>query len=255
MYDRVLAQAIGTKELLSADQRRAITASLARLRAIPARNRFALVDIATQRLWMFENGRPVDSMKVVVGNLEQKTPLISSTIYYATHQPYWHVPDHLVQRTIGPNIRRQGASYMRRQGYEIVDRWANDAQVIDPTTIDWNAALRPGGLKVRQLPGPANSMGDFKFNFPNELGIYLHDTPAREHFAKDSRLISNGCVRLEDADRFARWLYAGQAVPQIDTTETHDQLPAATPVFLTYLTAQAVDGDLTFVSDVYGLDS
>ncbi len=61
-------------------------------------------------------------------------------------------------------------------------------------------------MLVRQQPGPWNSMGKMKFEMPNDYGIYLHDTPLKEKFAGD-RWISNGCVRLEDYQRFARWVF------------------------------------------------
>ena len=54
-------------------------------------------------------------------------------------------------------------------------------------------------------------MGEIKFETPNEYGIYLHDTPNKELFAKADRWVSNGCVRLEDADRFATWVFGGNA--------------------------------------------
>ena len=57
---------------------------------------------------MYEDGRPVDSMKVVVGKPEYPTPMIASMIHYATFNPYWHVPDHLVRKTVAPAVLKQG---------------------------------------------------------------------------------------------------------------------------------------------------
>ncbi|MCJ8190459.1 L,D-transpeptidase family protein [Sphingomicrobium aestuariivivum] len=256
VYEKLRAAAIAQGRGLPADAKRALMATLERTRALPKRDRFVLVDVATQRLWMYENGQPVDSMKVVVGRDEghKRTPLINSTIHYATHKPYWHVPDSLVRDTIGPKIKDQGQAYLDRQGYEIVDRWALDAKVLSPSEIDWSTALQPGNLKVRQLPGRYNSMGNYKFNFPNATGIYLHDTPMKDYFNKDVRTLSNGCIRLEDAARFAQWLYKGRPVPDIRGTETHDQLPEGVAVFVTYLTAEAIEGPLRIAHDVYGID-
>ena len=81
--------------------------------------------------------------------------------------------------------------------------------MLDPTKVDWHA-VADGSLqvRVRELPGPANSMGHVKFGFPNAYDIYLHDTPVKELFAQDDRTISHGCIRLEDA-RAARALDAG----------------------------------------------
>ena len=260
VYEQLRAAAMSYGRGLPAESAHALKGTMARVKALPKRDRFVLVDVASQRLWMYEGGQPVDSMKVVVGKnditdgVDSRTPLIVSTIHYATHNPYWHVPDNLVRRTVGPNIRKQGTTYMKPRGYEIVDRWALDANIVDPKTVDWSTALQPGNLKVRQRPGPSNSMGDFKFNFPNSTGIYLHDTPMKEYFNKDMRALSNGCIRLEDAERFAEWLYKGQGVPEIPGTETHDELPEGVAVFVTYLTAEAVEGALTIAHDVYGFD-
>ena len=109
-------------------------------------------------------------------------------------------------------------------------------------------------LVIREAALAANSMGNFKFNFPNATGIYLHDTPMKTYFNDTDRALSNGCIRLEDARRFAAWLYRGQGVPDIEAAETHDTLPEGVPVFVTYLTAQAIDGSLSYAADVYGFD-
>jgi murein L,D-transpeptidase YcbB/YkuD len=42
--------------------------------------RYVLVDAAGARLWMYENGRPVDSMKVVVGKVDNQTPMLAGLI-------------------------------------------------------------------------------------------------------------------------------------------------------------------------------
>ncbi|MEM7669386.1 MAG: L,D-transpeptidase family protein, partial [Pseudomonadota bacterium] len=48
---------------------------------------------------------------------------------------------------------------------------------------------------VRQPPGRANALGTVKFMFPNPHAIYLHDTPERHLFARETRAFSSGCVR------------------------------------------------------------
>ena len=49
-------------------------------------------------------------------------------------------------------------------------------------------------------------MGQLKFGFANANDVYLHDTPNKDLFAQDDRDLSNGCIRLEDAQRLGRWL-------------------------------------------------
>jgi murein L,D-transpeptidase YcbB/YkuD len=55
-------------------------------------------------------------------------------------------------------------------------------------------------------------MGAIKFMMSNEYGIYLHDTPNKALFSSEGRWVSNGCVRVEDAGRLARWIFG--AVPR-----------------------------------------
>jgi len=233
-----------------------ILINLERLRSLRATNRFALVDAATQRLTMYENGKPVDSMKVVVGMRQYPTPMISSVIYYATFNPYWNVPEHLVRKTVAPNVLRQGMAYLRTRGYQVMSDWSENASVVPADGIDWKAvAAGQVQIRVRQLPGPQNSMGQLKFSFANGEDIYLHDTPSKDLFAKPERALSNGCIRLEDARRFGHWLLGRPPVAPSAQPEQFVQLPQGVPVYVTYLTAQAVGGKIAYLTDIYGRDS
>jgi murein L,D-transpeptidase YcbB/YkuD len=232
-----------------------LVANLDRARSIPARGKFVLVDSGNQRLTLFENGQPVDSMKVIVGTNQLPTPLIASMMYYVTYNPYWHAPDHLVRKTIAPTVLRQGMKYLKSHGYHVIDEWSEDAKEIDATTVDWKAAAAgTSHLLVRQDPGPLNSMGSLKFPFPNPEGIYLHDTPGKDLFGKDVRNLSNGCVRVEDARRLGRWLLGQDPVAPGTDPEIRVQLPQGVPIVLTYLTAEVTDGKLTYLNDIYGWD-
>src|SRR5579884_3327516 len=232
-----------------------LIANLDRARSIPASGRFMVVDSGDQRLTLYQDGQPVDSMKVIVGTTQLPTPLISSIMYYLTYNPYWHAPDHLVRKTIAPNVLRLGLKYFTARGYHVIDEWSADAKTIDPSTIDWKAAAAGTlHLLIRQDPGRWNSMGKLKFPFPNPQDIYLHDTPGKELFAKDTRDLSNGCVRVEDAPRLARWLLGAEPVAPGTDPEIRVQLPHGVPIILTYLTAQVQDGKVTYLPDIYGWD-
>jgi murein L,D-transpeptidase YcbB/YkuD len=97
-------------------------------------------------------------------------------------------------------------------------------------------------------------MGQLKFGFPNPEDIYLHDTPTKALFNQDDRSLSHGCIRLEDAERLGRWLLGRDPETASDDPEQHVLLPTPVPIYLTYLTAQANGGQLTFVGDSYGRD-
>jgi murein L,D-transpeptidase YcbB/YkuD len=244
------AQASGN---LTPDPR--LLANLDRVRSLPASGRFLLVDAGSSMLTLYQNGQPIDSMKVITGTNELPTPLIASVMYYITYNPYWHAPDHLVRKTIAPNAVHIGKSYLTSHGYEVIDEWSENSKIIDPATVDWKgAAAGTVHLRVRQRPGPLNSMGILKFPFPNPQDIYLHDTPDHAKFALANRNLSNGCVRVEDARRLGRWLLGSEPTWPGKEAETRVQLPTGTQVYLTYITAQVKDGKVAFRPDVYGWD-
>jgi len=231
-----------------------LLANLDRVRSLPANGKFILVDSGTQMLTMFENGRPVDAMKIVVGKTDFKTPMIASIMYYIVYNPYWNAPDHLV-RKIAQNYLSMGDGYLKSRGYQVMKDWTAASAVVPASEVDWKAvASGKTQVRIRQKPQDDNSMGELKFPFPNSLDIFLHDTPHKEYFAKSTRYLSNGCVRLEDARRFGRWLLGTQPVsPGVDA-EIQVQLPKGVPVYLTYITAQVRDGKVSYLPDVYGWD-
>jgi len=206
---------------------------------IPARGPYVLVDAASARLYMIQDGRVRDSMKVIVGKPETPTPELKDVINYETLNPYWHVTPDLGKSLIAPNVLQQGTAYLTTRGYEVMSGWDENARVLPPESIDWKAvAAGTAHVYVRQRPGPANSLGQFKFDLPNGEGIYLHDTPKKELFAQDQRNLSHGCVRLEDAPRLARWLL-GKDPPAAAAPEENVLLPRPVPITISYLDAGA----------------
>ena len=235
------------------DQR--VLTSLDRIREHPFQKRYVVVDTAAARLYMVEDGRIVDSMRVIVGKADPgtQTPMLASTIYYATLNPYWHVDGPMVRSLIAKNVLDQGLSYLSRQGYQVLDA---SGELLDPAKVDWNAVANGSeSVRVRQLPGPRNSMGHIKFGFPNAYDIYLHDTPNKDLFAQDDRTLSHGCIRLEDAQRLGRWMMEGSTQAASNSPELNVPLPTPVPIYVTYLTAQAQNGQLSFVDDIYGRDA
>ncbi|MEO6152429.1 MAG: L,D-transpeptidase family protein [Croceibacterium sp.] len=237
--------------------RQAIVKNLERLREIPRSPaaRYILVDAASARLFMYEGDHVVDSMRVVVGKPEMATPSLAGYVRYATFNPYWYVPSDLVPKRIAPNVLSQGMPYLKRQGYQVVSEFSDDAQVLDASKVNWRAvAAGTEQVKIRQQPGGANAMGKVKYEFPNAFGIYLHDTPERELLAEDARQFSSGCIRLEDAQRLGRWLM-GDSMPQtVIGTEQRMDLAQPVPVYVTYITASVTDGQVAIGPDPYARD-
>jgi murein L,D-transpeptidase YcbB/YkuD len=235
-----------------------VLTSLDRARDVPVHDRYVMVDTAGARLYMIEDGRIADSMKVIVGKADPstQTPMLASTIYYATLNPYWHVDGELVRSLIAKNVLEQGLGYLKVHGYQVMPADPNDDQLLDPAKVDWHAVAEGREqVRVRELPGPANSMGRIKIGFPNASDIYLHDTPNKDLFAQDERNLSHGCIRLQDAERLGRWLMGREPQTASHEPEQNVLLPTPVPIYVTYLTAQVQNGQLSFLDDVYGRDS
>jgi murein L,D-transpeptidase YcbB/YkuD len=238
---------------------RLIIVNLERARRLPLATdaqRYILVDVGAARLYMYENSRPVDSMKVIVGKEETATPMMAAQLRYLSVNPYWNVPPELVTSLIAPNVLKQGLTYLRERRYEVLSDWSDEASALDPATIDWPAVAQGRKvIRVRQLPGGGNSMGKVKYMMPNDFGIYLHDTPNKALFADENRWISNGCIRVEDAQRLAAWLMGGLPEPRDPDRPERVDLRQPVPVYITYLTAAATPQGVAFRGDPYRRDA
>lgn len=238
---------------------RLIRLNMTRARALPpvTSSRFLLVDIAGATLWQYENGRPGETMRIIVGKANQQTPPMAGMMSFAVVNPYWNMPPDLVRDRLAHHVLVEGPDYVRRQQYQILSDWSDRPHVLDPRKINWRAvAAGHQTLRVRQLPGPDNMMGAIKFMMPNPLGIYLHDTPTKLLFQNPDRRQSSGCIRVEDAQRLSNWLFQGQAVKSSShLPEQRFDLPAPVPVYVAYLTAVPAKSGITFRSDVYDRDA
>jgi L,D-transpeptidase YcbB len=254
-----LRQAIASRLYRSEPERRLLTANLERARVLPSGNgRYVIVNPPAARLYMYENGHVVDSMRVVAGRPDPiaQTPMMVAYMRYVALNPYWNSPPDITARRLAPNVVARGRAYLNEKGYELVDHFGDGARVLNPMSVDWKAVVAGRvPVNLRQKPGPANSMGRMKFMFPNAQGIWLHDTPEREKIEEAARLQSNGCVRLEDAPRFERWLFYGRAPKaQGARPEQKVNLPAPVPIYITYLTAVPSGTSIVYFDDFYGRD-
>ena len=228
-----------------------------RLPATRAFDRYVVVDSGAAEAYLFANDRVVDGMRVIVGSPKTKTPMMAVLMRNAKANPYWNVPPELVRSLTAKRIREQGLSYLDDFHYEVLSDWSTSARVLDPKSVNWRtiaSGRQDPTIRVRQLPGPWNSMGKMKFEMPNDYGIYLHDTPLKELLAKEDRWISNGCVRLQDYRRFASWVFG--YVPQpTSPVEQNFPLPRPVPIYFTYLTVESAGHGVVFRPDPYGFDA
>lgn len=247
---------------------RQIEVTLERLRWLPhLDDRFVAVNIPMFRLWGWEDvppdGAPSFDMNVIVGrSLNTQTPVFIDQITHIIFRPYWNVPPSILRGEVLPALARD-RGYLDVQDMEIVDGQGDNASVV-PLSDDALALLRAGRLRVRQRPGPKNSLGLVKFVFPNDDNIYMHGTPAPYLFSRSRRDLSHGCVRVVDPVGLAlrvladqpEWTRARIVAAMQGGAPSRVDLKRPLQVILFYLTAVAMpeDGRVHFANDIYGHD-
>ncbi|WP_113625821.1 L,D-transpeptidase [Pectobacterium peruviense] len=237
--------------------------NIQRLRLLPDNvHTGIMVNIPNYSLIYYQDGAERLSSRVIVGQPKRKTPLMSSSLYNVVVNPPWNVPTTLIRQDIIPKVVRD-PGYLARHGYTVLSGWSQDAEVIDPSMIDWpGVSPERFPYRLRQAPGANNSLGRYKFNMPNSEAIYLHDTPNHNLFQRDIRALSSGCVRVNKASELASMLLqdAGWNNSRISSTldqgnTTFVSMKHRIPVNLYYLTAWvAEDGRPQFRTDIYNYD-
>jgi L,D-transpeptidase YcbB len=231
-------------EPVSADRRaaaerraRQLAVNLERLRWLPRLippDR-VVVNSAIARLQLFRNDRPVFTTRVVVGETDKQTPELQSTIDDILFNPPWNIPRSIVQKEILPKL-------------------AADPDYLSSHHMRWRA-----GGAIQQEAGPYSALGRLKFEMTDRYDVYLHDTPIKSLFQSADRMMSHGCVRVENPRALAALLLE-QGPETIDKGiargyTNRRPLPTPVPIFIVYQTAYVEsDGSIQFRSDPYERD-
>lgn len=254
-----------------AERLRQLELNLERWRWLPADlgNRYIVVNLPGYDLRVVERQRgangdgetTVMDMRVVVGRTELPTPAMSATITQIVLNPFWNIPADIAEKEMIPELAKDPA-YLAKRQIKVVSR-AKKGHEIDPRKINWENEGWQFDYRLRQEPGPRNSLGQLKFVLRNPFGIYLHDTPKHSLFRQLKRAISHGCIRVEQPYELAAYLLAGTPWSR-DTIVTvaasgkrkFIDLAEPVPVHLVYFTAWVdEDGSVQFRNDVYGGDT
>jgi murein L,D-transpeptidase YcbB/YkuD len=268
--DGVLGLATFTELTRPLSQRvRQIELTMERWRWLPSELVTApiIVNIPQFRLFAFES--TVDSeayirqMDVIVGKSFDKTqtPVFAADMSYLIFRPYWEVPYSIALKEILPSARNNPADIERRQ-MEIV-RGTGDSATVMPNTAENVDLVAKGTLRLRQKPGPNNSLGLVKFMLPNPYNVYLHSTPAQALFAESRRDFSHGCIRVSDPVGLAQyvlrdspeWTREKILAAMNGTIPVTVTLKNRIRVFIVYGTAIATEkGNVLFFDDIYHHD-
>jgi murein L,D-transpeptidase YcbB/YkuD len=216
-----------------------IAANMERFRWLPRSfgSRYIFVNVPAFKLEAYDAGQKALEMKVIVGQEyeDRATPVFADSMETVVFRPYWNVTPDIARKEIFP----KGPAYWARENME---------------------TYREGGvLRIRQRPGPKNSLGLVKFLFPNDFNIYLHDTPNRELFKEDIRAFSHGCIRVEKPEELAQWAlgWDGSKVQewmQNPPDNRSVKVPRKIPVYIAYFTAYINNDQLYFGNDLYSRD-
>ena len=214
------------------------------------------VNIPEYRLAINRDGAEEYTTRVVVGTTKNQTPVFSDNIRHVVVNPYWNVPSSIIKGEIAPAVLRN-PGYTDAKNMDLI----YNGDVVSPWQVNWSMVSSSNfPFRVRQRPGPGNSLGQIKFLFPNKHDVYLHDTPSKSLFSRAYRAYSHGCVRVENPMAFADALMANEAnisraslEAMFGPNEKWVNPQTQIPVHIAYFTVRAEqDGALKSFGDVYG---
>jgi murein L,D-transpeptidase YcbB/YkuD len=223
---------------------------------------YVAVNIPEFALRVMNQGRMIDSMRVIVGRYYHPTPIFDDSITTIVMNPDWAVPAAIAREELLPMVQRD-SSYFIHHGIHVFRGSGDKAREIPSDTVQWaNVSKTEFPYTLREEPGPGNPLGRIKFLLPNQFDVYLHDTPSTELFLQNRRDFSYGCVRLQQPLRFARDLLDPTEWPQarIDSMVASGRpntlrIDPPVPVSLQYWTAWVDErGEVQFRDDVYRMD-
>ena len=224
---------------------------LARARP-PATGRAVVIDIPSQHLAAYEDGRIKLESRVVVGDPSWRTPDLDTSVTFVRFNPTWTVPESILRARSWRERLSTDPGYFERMRVDVE---------VGGRLVSASSAAGEAGRATRfvQRPGPGNALGRVKLGLAAGNAVYLHDTSDPEGFDEDARALSHGCVRVERAMDVAAWALgmdparADDLLNADDRTERHPATPVR--VVTTYFTAWPDDyGRVRYYEDVYRLD-
>ncbi|MEP4766913.1 MAG: L,D-transpeptidase family protein, partial [Roseibium sp.] len=241
---------------------KAVYVALERERWLPRERgeRHILVNQADFSAKIVDDGRVTFETRAVIGKNvhDRRSPEFSDEMEHMVINPSWYVPRSIITKEYLPKLQSNpnavGHIQITDRSGRIVNRGAVDFTQFDTRNFPFS---------MRQPPSKSNALGLVKFMFPNKYNIYLHDTPQKSLFARESRAFSHGCIRLAQPFEFAYALLAKQEEDPkaffhrilASGKETTVPLEQHVPVHLIYRTAYInPKGEVQYRRDVYDRD-
>jgi murein L,D-transpeptidase YcbB/YkuD len=252
---------------LSAEERvQQIKINMERWRWLPRElgDTYIMVNTAAFTLDYFWNDEALLSMRVIVGDDKNRTPVFTEKISYIEINPVWNVPRKIVLEEILPKLVTK-PDYLEKNGFKILSDWSSNPKELTLEETGWSKErIEDFPYRLQQVPGDGNALGRIKFIFPNQFSIYMHDTPGKALFKKAPRNFSHGCIRVEKPKELALALFIEQLdqwddkrLNEVLATEETNRvvLEKSLPVYIVYFTSWADDaGTVHFSKDHYHRD-
>ena len=228
-------------------------------------DKFVMINIADFTLTAYKGNDMVLSLPVVIGKLHHQTPVFSSSITYVQFNPYWIIPPSIAENEELLHLRKN-RRYLVEKHIRLYSGRGTDAVELDSTKINWHemSPQEMRSFRLRQDPGAWNALGRIKFAFPNPYGVYVHDTPEKDLFSRNTRDSSHGCIRLSNPLALADFVLEDQGKgwtpDKIESAFYADRrttvwLNSPLPIHITYQTTWVdKDGAIHFNRDIYARD-
>ncbi|MCB1486718.1 MAG: L,D-transpeptidase family protein [Bauldia sp.] len=218
---------------------------------------YVQVNIPDFNAEIHKDGAVVYTTRVVVGKVSNQTPIFSDEMEHVVVNPVWNVPASIARNEMLPRLRAGSGL----GGYKVYANIKGRYRAVNPGSINWRT-VNMNKIQIKQPPGSRNALGQVKFLFPNKYSVYLHDTPSKSLFDRESRAYSHGCMRVQNPWDFAEALFAdstdvdgSKLRKMVGGGERWVNLNNKIPVHITYFTAWVDDnGDLQTRNDIYGHD-
>ncbi len=223
------------------------------------------LNIPAFRLYLYDGKQLVTTMRVVTGKPDHPTPVFSDVMTSIVVNPYWRIPESIVKKEMLKHLIKNPHYYDRQHKY-LYKGWGPNAQRVDPATVNWRKYLNNKKhipYHFMQEPSTKNALGKIKFLFPNKYSVYIHDTPSKKLFFRETRAFSHGCMRIQKPRELLEALALYNSNINVDkmmkklatNKNTSLGLRRKIPIDITYFTSFVDDyGNLHFRPDVYGYD-
>ena len=243
--------------------------------------KYVLVNIPSLHL-MAVDGADTMTMRIGLGSLETKTPLLTSRVKRMDFNPQWVIPKSIVKTSVRHHAGSRG--YFDSHNYFIQQR--STGKEVSPENVTGDMLMSPDYLVI-QRGGIGNALGRVIFRFDNDFSIFMHDTSNPGVFSRADRSVSHGCIRVERPFDLAVFMLADKDdglidrmrysmtvryAPKASGADADDEdgeepidrkrmvrsvpVEPQVPIFITYYTLYpGTGGRLVAYGDIYGFDT